>query len=110
MAGSKMKKTLFIAVLLAGVFSVLFGAAYWGQRVGIRSSTKIEAAYIPIVTKSRDCYEISDWDCVRVSQDIMAGLLATRLKVLKDNSLIDESVSDSVDEYLSWYKSNVEER
>ena len=104
-----MKKTLTIALLLSVVVTGLYGAAYWGQRHRIKASTRLEAAYIPLIRKGQECHAQADWNCVRITREMMAGLLATRLTVLRNNSLIDESVSEAVDDYLAWYDSNIEQ-
>ena len=100
-----MKKVLTWTLIAITAFVLLFAAAYWGYLDGIRSSTTLEAAYLPIIAAHSECYENRDWECVRISNEFLATMASSRMNALRDASLIDESISEHVDDFLSWYDS-----
>ena len=99
-----MKRALLLLTFTVAVGASLFGAAYWGQLYALKSSTKIEAAYIHAVRIQADCIDLEGWDCVRFTQKAIADMLAARMSVLQQRSLIDDNVAADVKEYLGWHE------
>ncbi len=97
-----MRRVIVISLLLVATVALVFVTAYFGQRYGIKSSTQIEAAYIPLLQKQHDCIASGETECIRATNEMMSSLLATRMKVLKEEALVHESVEEEVDNYLRW--------
>lgn len=102
-----MMKALTAVLALVVLVALLFGAAYWGQQYGIKSSTRVEATYLPMLQNAHECVVYRDWECVESSQEFLATLMAERLQILHDNGLVDPSVAESIEDYLSWYDANI---
>lgn len=102
-----MMKVLTAVLGLVVLAALLFGAAYWGQQYGIKSSTRVEATYLPMLQNAHECVVYRDWECVESSQRVLAALMAERLAILYDNGLVNASVEEQIDDYLSWYDATI---
>ena len=97
-----MKMKWITAIVAISVF--LFAAAYWGYLRGIEAQAVLEAPYIPVIQGLAECHEKRDWDCVQVTNEMLSVMLASKMEVLVDESLIDESVRDDIDAFLEWHE------
>ncbi len=98
-------KTLIALGLIIVVGLALYGSAYWGQRRAHESQTKADAAFLLLIRKQSECYEIRDWDCTKRINTALAYLTAIRWRIIRDYGLVDDSVAPEVDEFLAWHES-----
>lgn len=103
-----MRRAIVTSLFFVAAVALVYATAYFGQRHGIKSSTRIEAAYMPLLQKQHDCLASGETECIRVTNEMMSSLLATRMRVLKEHALIHETVEEEVDNYLSWFEYGVE--
>ena len=96
-------KTKWIAIVVASLV-LLFGAAYWGYVRGIESQAALEAPYIVVIQGLAECHEKRDWECVQLTNEMMSVMLASKMKVLVDESMVDDSVLDDVEAFLKWHE------
>jgi hypothetical protein len=96
-----------IVTLLIGF--VLFAVANWGRRVGVESATIANVPNAILITKQHECLQLRDWECLRVGNEFQAKLLYLQMKTLKDKDLVERSMEEVVDEFLSWYETNYPE-
>ena len=105
-----MTKTVIGTIILAAAGAALFGVAYWGFLEGVRSSSIYDAQSYAFAIKQQDaCIDERDWECAKVTHEVIASFLAVRLEILEGRDLVDESVEESVTNYLSWYRKQVGE-
>ncbi len=95
----KMKR---IAVVIT-ISVALFAAAYWGYIRGIEAQATLDPLYIPVIQGLSVCHEKRDWECVEVTNKVMSVMLASRLEVLVEKAMIEESVRDDVEAFLEWH-------
>jgi len=95
-------KNRWIAVVAIPI--LLFGATYWGYLRGIESQAVLEAPYIVVIQGLAECHENRDWECVQVTNEMMSTMFASKMGVLIEKSMIDESIRGEVEAFLEWHE------
>ena len=89
--------------LVVAISVSLFAVAYWGYLQGIEAQATLEVPYILVIQQLAECHEMRDWECVQTTNNVLSDILASKMEVLVERAMVDESVRDDVEAFLEWH-------